>query len=373
MEMGRSRSSARAGWPANLYTCKDGFKYRHPVSRKDTWMGTDRARAFEAARKLNALLAPSNDLVDRVVARSETVADAIRVFRAEDMPGRKWASKTAELYENILERIDTRIGSRDVASMRVRDCATFIREVTESPRARQQFRLALTWVLACAVEEGWIDSNPALQTRKALYERQRERLTREVYEAVWSEGEPWLRNAMDLSLLTLQRREDIVTARFDDVHDGALCIVPGKTEGTTGVRLRIAIEGDLATVIARCRDNVVSPYLVHRLPEKARPTNMRAKTRTHHTQVLPEQLTRAFAEARDRAATKCHGLVGENPPTFHEIRSLGGALLREAGWTVEQVQALMGHAEQSMTEHYLEGHEAPWTDVRTGISLSRIA
>lgn len=334
-------------------------------------MGIDRARAFEAARKLNALLTPGNDLVGRVVSKSETIADAIKVFRDDDLPGRKWAPKTADLYENILKRTGARIGEREVVGFTVRDCATFVREATESLRARQQFRLVLTWILACAVEEGWIDSNPALQTRKANYERQRERLLRPVYDVIWQYAPDWLRNAMDLSLLTLQRREDVVSARFDDVHDGALHVIPGKTENSTGARLRIAINGELAGVIARCRDNVLSPYLIHRLPEKARPSNMRAKTRQHHTQVLPEQLSRAFADARDAALAEHSGLVGDNPPTFHEIRSLGAALLREAGWTDAQVQALMAHSDVDMTRHYLDGHEAPWTDVSVGIKLSQ--
>jgi enterobacteria phage integrase len=160
-----------------------------------------------------------------------------------------------------------------------------------------------------------------------------------------------------------------VSLRFADVHDNALWVVPGKTEGTTGARLKIGIEpdGDLAVLVARCRDSVVSPYLIHRLPDRAQANDKRAKSRAHHTQVLPEQLSRAFADARDDA-----GIDGDNPPTFHEIRSLGGALLREAGWTVSQVQTLMTHTSEAMTEHYLGGHEAPWTEVQTGVKLARI-
>jgi len=332
-------------------------------------MGQDRAKAFEAARKLNAILIPSNDLVDRVVEPTETIDDAIKVFREEDMPGREWAQKTANLYENLLDRMSAAIGKREIVGFSVRDCATFVKEVTESPRARQQFRLALQWILACAVEEGWIETNPALQTRKANYKRARDRLTKDVYDAIHAKAPSWLQNAMDLSLLTLLRREDIVCLSFADVHDNALWVIPGKTEGSTGVRLKIAIEsnGELTVLIARCRDSVVSPYLVHRLPDRALPRDKRAKARTHHTQILPEQLSRAFAEARAEA-----GVEGDNPPTFHEIRSLGGALLRKAGWSKAQVQELMTHTSESMTEHYLEGHEAPWTEVRTGISLNPI-
>ncbi|WP_268961178.1 tyrosine-type recombinase/integrase [Pseudoxanthomonas winnipegensis] len=57
----------------------------------------------------------------------------------------------------------------------------------------------------------------------------------------------------------------------------------------------------------------------------------------------------------------------DHPPTFHEIRSLGGALLRsEKGWTEKQVQALMGHSSEAMTRVYLDGHEVPWSEVSTG-------
>lgn len=364
MGMGRPRSKSRAGWPDNLYPNRDGFKYRHPITRKETWMGQDRAKAFAAARKLNALLAPTSDLVERVTGAQETVDDAIAVFRRDDIPGRKWAAKTAEVYESVIRRISAGIGARAVATITVKDCATFIREVTESPRSRQQFRLVLGWILACAVEEGWADSNPALQTRRHAHERQRERLTLDAYRAIWAAAAPWLRNAMDLSLLTLLRREDVVSVRFADVRDGALWVIPQKTEGSSRVKLKISVSDELAALLARCRDDVVSPYAIHRLPDRARPTQLRAKSRKHHTQVLPEQLTREFADVRDAA-----GLGGKNAPTFHEIRSLGGALLQDAGWTLEQVQALMGHASEEMTRLYMEGHEAPWQAVGIGISL----
>lgn len=363
--MGRVRSKSRAGWPDNLYPNRDGFKYRHPVTRKESWMGKDKAQAFAAARELNALLVKKVDLVARVIGKSETIAAAIAVFRKEDIPGRGWAPATAVVYESVLNRIENKIGDVEVASFTVRECANFIRDITESARSRQQFRLVLSWVLACAVEDGWIETNPALQTRKAIYKRARERLTKETYNAIWKQAEPWLQNAMDLSLITLLRREDIAYSGFADFHDGALWIVPGKTEGSTGVRLKIVDEsGAIAAIVSRCRDEVLSPYLIHRMPERARPKEKRAKDRTHHTQVLPEQISRAFADARDAA-----GIDSKNAPTFHEIRSLGGALLRENGWSVKDVQALMAHTSEAMTEHYLAGHEAPWTEVSIRTSL----
>ena len=361
--MGRTRARSRVGWPDNLYPCKGGFKYRHPVTRKESWMGMDWAKAKAAAKTLNDMLSPANSLVAKVTG-DKTVADALKVFRADDMPNRGWGEKTAAWYEVYLGRIAKDIGTRDLAGLTVKDCAEYIRSVTSSARSRQTYRLVLGWILACAVEEGWIDTNPALQTRKHAHRRKRERLTLEAYKAIHAQAPAWLQNAMDLSLITLLRFEDVAMARFADVRDGKLYVIPQKTEDTTLVKLRIDVTEPLAALVARCRDKVVSPYVVHRLPERPQPTERRAKARQQHTQVLPVDITRAFATARDAA-----GIDSDSPPTFHEIRSLGGALLRDAGWTKAQVQELMGHASEAMTQHYLEGHDAPWTDVRPGLSL----
>lgn len=104
-----------------------------------------------------------------------------------------------------------------------------------------------------------MEDNPAMSTRKFSHERQRERLTIDAYRAIWEKAPAWVRNAMDLSLLTLLRREDVVSLRFSDIRDGALWVVPSKTQDTSGVRLKIAVSAELDELFARCRDDVVSP------------------------------------------------------------------------------------------------------------------
>ena len=51
--------------------------------------------------------------------------------------------------------------------------------------------------------------------------RQRARLTTDAYTAIRAHAPAWLQRAMDLSLLTLLRREDVASLRFADVRDGA--------------------------------------------------------------------------------------------------------------------------------------------------------
>lgn len=90
---------------------------------------------------------------------------------------------------------------------------------------------------------------------------------------------------------------------------------------------------------------------------------MQAQQRTHHTQALPEQLSRAFSDARD--ATDLFNEAA-SPPSFHEIRLLGGKLHQRAAWSVAHIQALMAYASSDMTDGCLAGHETSWVEVSAG-------
>ena len=361
--MGRPRKAGNRDLPPNLYRNRSGWRYVRPDGRVRYFPAdTSREAAVEAAKQLNAILTTSGrDLVSAVLGEGNTIADAVTLFRAEEMPSLDWGPKTKAEREMKLRRIEADIGRQQVAGFGVFQCAEFLKTVTKSPTARAQYRYLLTLIFTEACQAGWIEQNPALMTKAPHQTKKRERLTLEGFRAVYGAAGEWLRNAMDLALITLQRRSDVVAWRFADAKDGWLHVVPLKTEGGTGVRLRIQVTPELDTLIERCRDNVVSPFLVHRLPGKARPTHMRAKSRGHHTQVLPVQLSRAFDDARERCGAFKDS---ENPPTFHEIRSLGAARYREMGWPEERIQAIMGHADLDMTRHYMKGHERPWTEVK---------
>lgn len=361
-DMGRKRAHGNRDLPANLYPASRGrWKYVHPVTRKVKYWSVPRERAKDAARKLNAILMPqTSDLVSCALNEGQRLSDAIRVFREEDLALRKIKPATRAIIETRVARIEADRGHLPLDELTVKECATYLRQVTDSQEARNRYRALLVDMLDCAVQEGWLDMNPAAATRRirtADIDKKRGRLTLEAFNAIREHAQPWLQNAMDISLITLLRRSDVCNLQFSDYRQGKLHVIPAKTDGNTQVKLRIATDEAL---IAQCRDNVASPYLVHKLPGRSKPSDRRAPGRTHHTQVMPEQLSRAFSEARDASG---YYPGNTNPPTFHEIRSLGGKLYKDKGWDLKQVQALMGHASEDMTSLYMSGHELPWTDV----------
>ncbi len=72
-------------------------------------------------------------------------------------------------------------------------------------------------------------------------------------KAIREVAPPWLRNAIDLALITAQRRSDILDMRFDGVRDGFLYLVQKKTAKASDTAwIRFKVTDELQTVITRC-------------------------------------------------------------------------------------------------------------------------
>ncbi|MCD3100694.1 hypothetical protein GFK02_23280, partial [Salmonella enterica subsp. enterica serovar Enteritidis] len=85
-----------------------------------------------------------------------------------------------------------------------------------------------TW----AIVEGRITTNPVEPTRAPEIKVAREPLQLETYNATRTAAEylpVWFPLAMDLALVTGQRREDIVNMKFSDIVDGRLHVTQIKT------------------------------------------------------------------------------------------------------------------------------------------------
>lgn len=187
----------------------------------------------------------------------------------------------------------------------------------------------------------------------------RERMSLEQFLAVREHASVWLRNAMDLALLTGQRREDIASLKFTDWREGRLHVSQGKTGGKTRLALdgRIAIGKigmSIAEVVRQCRDMIASPYLVHHVQ--------------HHSGAKPGQKVRgesigqAFTTAREAAGIAAKD--GRTPITFHEIRSLAERLYREE-FGAAFAQQILGHKNAEMTARY-DDLRGEWKLVSTG-------
>jgi len=194
-----------------------------------------------------------------------------------------------------------------------------------------------------------------LATKQPRNKITRQRLSFEEWKTIYATAEkqqPYLQCGMLLALITGQRLGDICNMKFADIWDDMLHIEQEKTGARLAIPLDLkndAVGLSLREVVSKCRDAVVSKYLVH-----FRHTSSQAK---RGDQVSTSSLTSTFKKARD----KC-GITWEEgtAPTFHEQRSLSERLYREQGL---DTQKLLGHKSKKMTDRYNDDRGKDWVVV----------
>lgn len=357
----RRRDPKRKGFPDNLYMKADGyFWYRNPQSGKTKGLGRDRATAFREARNANAALAamqPSS-LVDWVKGTpSHSLADWVKEYEKIWTEREKPAKSTASAVKRYIKHI----AAADFAWMQMSDItAQHISGFIDGIKSKSiaiNMRSRLSDIFRTAATKGLISQNPVTITYTPDYKVMRDRLSIEQFKAIRDEAPDWLRNAMNLALLTAQRREDLTNIMFADAKDGFLHVIQGKSGGMTKLRIdtRIRLEAvgmSIEDVIKQCRDNVVSKYLIHH-----------SKTQATHKagdKLTPQGLTNAFAAARDKAKIEIG--EGRTPPSFHEIRSLAERLYKtEYGATF--AQSMLGHKNAKTTAIYDDLRGSAWQEI----------
>lgn len=368
----RPRSGKNKGLPPNLYHDPryGTYRYRRPDTGKFFSMGKDKAAAVEAARQLNMQLMAGSDLVASVMGGGVTLAKFIESYERDILPPRKLAKATLDLYAIRLRGIKKELGeATPIEAITLRAVSAMLDKLT--PRASNQTRAVLVDLLNHAKAKGLIADNPAADTIPRIEEKQRKRHTVEGLMAIRAASPAWLQNAIDLALLTGQRREDILAMRFEDIRDGYLYVIQKKTaKASDAGYLRLKMTPAMQEAVRRCRDDVASPYLIHRRPDRLDAKQRAAKA--HWTQVDNRFLTRAFQEARE-AAKAYPGWTDAELPGFHEIRALVTQLYKKQGASAEDVQRLLGHATEAMTRNYsADHHEIMWTDVAPDLDLSKL-
>ena len=124
---------------------------------------------------------------------------------------------------------------------------------------------------------------------------------------------------------------------------------PAKSTKKEASHVAIPIGEVLKTIIEESRDNVASPYVVHRIPDR---NVKRSKEVAHPTQVAPDYLSRSFSKLRDQLGLSDH-LEMEERPTFHEIRALAAHLFDNQGI---DPQGRMAHSDAKSTKIYTQNH-----------------
>lgn len=362
----------------NLYckldkrTGKIYWQYKHPLSGRFHSLGTDESEAKQVATEANMIIA------EQRTRQILSVNDRLARMKGKrtDITVTEWLDKYMAIQEERLKHNELRPNSFKQKNKPVRlfrehcglqhlkDITTLdIAEITDAIKAEghnrmaQVVRLVLIDVFKEAQHSGHVPPgyNPAQATKQPRNKVTRQRLSLDEWKKIYTSAEqqePYLQCGMLLALITGQRLGDICNMQFKDIWDDMLHVEQEKTGSRLAIPLDLkcdAIGLSLRDVISKCRDAVVSKYLVH-----FRHTSAQA---IRGDQVSTSSLTTTFKKARDKS-----GLNWDKgtAPTFHEQRSLSERLYREQG---VDTQKLLGHKTQKMTDRYNDDRGKDWVIV----------
>lgn len=348
---------------------KTYWQYKNPTTGEFVGFGTDADAAKAAAAELNRMYAEqeANQAFALMRMKAEKSSD-----KAPEMLLREWIKKYAQALERhvikkeltqktagerlrIASRLADRLPRVAVSAVSARDLSAILAEYVNDDKTRMAQVVRAAWIdmfkeaqYAGVIEPGF---NPAEATRKPKDEVKRQRMTLEDWQKIYAQAKtPHMENAMLLAIVTGQRLDDITNMQFSDIKNDMLHIEQGKYGARVAIPLSIrneAINMSLRDVIAKCRDRVLSKYLVHHVRNIA---GVKAGDK-----LSSGGLSQAFTEARELANIKT--AEGKIPSTFHEQRSLSGRLYKTQGINV---QALWGHKSEKTSDLYLDERKNEW-------------
>ncbi|MEX7686148.1 phage integrase Arm DNA-binding domain-containing protein [Proteus mirabilis] len=346
------------------------WRYRHPVTGKYHALGDNEAEAKAIAIEANTRLAEQRSR--QVMAISDRVAK----IKGKEITVNTWLDKYWAIQEERLKEGDIKPNTykqkrkpvdlmRQTLSMKplpavdARDIAEILDEYKSNGQHRmaQVIRSVLIDVFKEAQHAGEVPPgyNPALATKQPTRKVTRQRLNFDEWKKIFEIADKqhrYMGNAMLLALITGQRLGDISAMKFSDIWDDHLHIIQEKTGTKLAIPLSLRSEQlnmSLREVVARCRDRVISPYLIHYFH-----TTSQSK---RGEQVTANTLTTNFKKARNKTDIDW----GEGTPaTFHEQRSLSERLYRAQGINTKD---LLGHKNQIQTDKYHDDRGKDWIKI----------
>ncbi len=382
----RPRKKEYRHLPDFLIFDKDRGVYKFTlVTGKKKTLGSDRVLAIAIAREYNLKMRPDNTpSIESLIRESgglngeaQPFADHVDSIMNRAINDEQPSKSTLDDWYNDAGRVKEFFQNIPACDIELEHVNAYIKKYHQESSANVQNRKVsfLKKLFSYAVDESLMMDNPATRKKmRRVDSKVRRRLTFDQFIAIRSAAEPWLRTAMDLAIQTTQARLEVSRIRYSirepkqgvcgcvwlDQEDngifGTLYIHRQKVQHKEASHVAIPIGRTLKEIIESSRDNVASPYVVHRLLEKR--SNQISKEVNHPTQVAPDYLSRAFSALRDSVGVAANLPIQERP-TFHEIRALAAHMFERQG---VDPQARMAHSDAKSTKIYTQNH-VEWVEV----------
>lgn len=375
--MGKKRESRNRDLERYVIRDARGYvRYKHPQMDKPQHFGTDVKAANEVARIVNAKLSSQAEIVRRIIDPENPITfnEVANRFEALYVPTLKWSDNYTRENLGRLRILRTALGESSFQSLDVLQVSEAIDNYFKGD-GRRLARNVLIHLYRFAkgkgLRKGSNIGEEVLQSASSSRKRRRIANYAE-FERIRAAAPDFLQDAMDLSLLTLQGRQELISMRLKHDKGELLQVIRQKTaEHTDTAYIEIEIGPELRALLHRCKVKAMrygSPFVLNHAVKG----HHRSEKKEHRTQILPRYLSESFRKAVIACGLYDH-LADDERPSLHEVRSLGARIYRGLGVEEEDIQKLMGHSKLATTEGYLEGDQIAWTRARATLDFKSAA
>lgn len=244
--------------------------------------------------------------------------------------GKPKAAETARKYTECAGLLRTMLSQLSPHEVTPRDVKALRRELQDTPSVANRAVTVLSLIMAEAVEDELIESNPVIGVERIRVASRTRRITPAEFCAIASHGDALLRAVMALCYATGQRVGDVRSIRTQDISDEGIFFEQQKTHA----RVTVAWTPDLRAAVKAAR--------------ALKPTALRPPFLFGF-----EAPTYAMVYKRWKTACKAAGVTGA---TIHDLRAMSGT---DADAQGIDAQVLLGHTDRKTTAIYLRDKVVP--------------
>lgn len=236
-------------------------------------------------------------------------------------------------YRFAIDKIIEAFGDAPLDQLKPSHVILYIEKRTATSKHRAiREKAVLSMLFNWAIEREFAKFNPAgVVKTKRLPGRKNVYIHDEMFDALYEKATIDLKEAIDLAYYMGQRPVDLLSLTLVKIRDGMMEYRQAKT----GTPQRIALVGGLADVV----DRIMERKAGHKVTSMFLLVNERG-----------QKMTKAMLRSRFETARSAAGISGADFQ-FRDLRRKSGSDLRDQAG-LDAAQDLLGHASQSMTEHY---------------------
>lgn len=265
----------------------------------------------------------------------------------------EYTEETQKTYRSYCKKIALAFNDFNVAQVKTKDCADFIRHNFKStPNTAKKYAALLGKIFIYAISElGLRQDNPIdnLDTSHYRTGRREVLITHEQVSSIRAAGfigldekethsGPMFACLIDMTYLCWQRAIEVRMLRESQIENGYIVFRPTKTKKSSGKQVAIFITKEIGEVLTRARQikkqyAIISDYVFSKKDCKP---------------YTKDGLYSMWTRAKERA-----GLTEEDI-TFRDIRALGATDAAKAGEDPKEIQKRLAHTSAKTTDIYIK-------------------